>query len=128
MEKSKNKEKIEELLENLPVQTKSSAYSEREMILCRKCERKNPPNRLKCLYCGQELEFSEAQIKSFKPRLRKLEVWEDGFNLIYFPEDSKAGNKKLSEISNSLGIESEILEIIFESGKSLPMARADIRK
>lgn len=123
MEKSKNKEKMEELLENLPVQTESSAYSDREMILCKKCERKNPPNRLKCLYCGQELEFSEAQIEYIKPGLRKLEVWEDGFNLIYLPEDSKAGNKKLSDISNYLGIESEILEIIFESGKSLPLTR-----
>lgn len=124
MGNEKNEEKTEDWLKNLPVQTKNQAFSAEEMILCEKCERKNPPNRLKCFYCGNELPISETQADSIKPNLRKLEIWENGFNLVYLADENFEENN-LSEVSAILGIESDILNEILISNKSLPLARAE---
>ncbi len=119
----------EELLKDLPVQTENIAYGFDEMIVCGKCGRNNPPNRLKCLYCGAELEFSDEQNGFLKPVLRKLEAWEKGFNLIYLPKDLREiDEQKIKEISRITRTEREVLKKIFGAKKKLPLARAESQK
>jgi hypothetical protein len=119
----------EEPVKDLPVQTENIAYDSNEMIACGKCRRTNPPNRLKCLYCGVELEFSDAQSGILKPVLRKLEAWEKGFNLIYLPDDSaEIDERQIKEISRMTRIETEVLQKLFEAKKPLPIARAESEK
>jgi len=115
-------------LDDLPIQTENPAFQSNEMIACAKCERANPPNRLKCLYCGAELEISDAQSQNLKPNLRKLELWEKGFNLILLRNSEIFGDTKTAEIAKLLKIEKEILRKIFESKKTLPLARAESEK
>ncbi len=129
MENTEENQTIEQSLKDLPVQTENIAYSFDEMIACGKCNRANPPNRMKCLYCGAELEFSDAQTAIVKPVLRRLEAWEKGFNLIYMPADAaEIDEQKIKEIARMTRIETDVLEKFFEAKKPLPLARAGSEK
>ncbi|MGI9054511.1 MAG: hypothetical protein ACR2F2_01780 [Pyrinomonadaceae bacterium] len=129
MENTEENQTTDESLKDLPVQTENIAYGFDEMIACGKCQRNNPPNRLKCLYCGAELEFSDEQSGLIKPVLRKLEAWEKGFNLIYMPNDLVEINaQKIKEISRMTRLEKEVLEKFFDAKKPLPLARAESEK
>ena len=129
MENTEENQTIEESIKDLPVQTENIAYASDEMIECGKCRRRNPPNRMKCLYCGAELEFSDAQTAILKPVLRKLEAWEKGFNLIYMPTDAaKIDEHAVKEIARMTRIETDVLEKLFDAKKPLPLARAGSEK
>lgn len=128
MEKKTEKNQAEEWLNNLPIQGENPAFNPEEMIVCGKCERKNPPTRLDCFYCGAALEFSEAQSGFIKPNLRKLENWEKGFNLIYLPASKNFDDAKLSEIAKFLKCEKEFLQKLFAAQKPLPLARTESEK
>ncbi len=115
----------DEWLKDLPLQAENIAYDSEEMIRCAKCERANPPNRLNCLYCGAELDVSEAQSQNLKPNLRKLEFWEKGFNLIVLPSSQIPDETELSKITKLLKIEREVLRKIIEGEKTLPLIRLE---
>ena len=121
-------EHSDEWLNDLPIQTENIAFKSDEMIRCVKCERANPPNRLKCLYCGAGLEISETQSRRLKPNLRKLEFWEKGFNLIFTPNSQISSEATRAEITKLLKMEREALNKIIEAGKALPLARAESEK
>lgn len=116
----------EEQLKNLPIQSEEIAFKPEEMVSCEKCQRKNPPNRLKCFYCGAELELSAEQSENLRPTLRKLENWEKGFNLIYLHGSPTA--EKLTEIAKTTRLEKEFLSKIFDSQKKLPLVRLESLK
>ena len=117
-----------ERLTDLPVQTENIHFKPEEMILCAKCQRTNPPTRLNCFYCGGEMKFSDAQSKSLKPNLRKLESWEKGFNVILLSGAASFDETKLTETSRLLKIEKEFLQRMIEVERSLPIARAESEK
>lgn len=118
----------DEWLKNLPVPSENIGFPTEEMIRCAKCQRTNPPNRLKCFYCAAELEISEAQSKFLRPNLRKLESWEKGFNLIIKPIKGTFDKAKIPEIAKILKLEKEALQKIIEAEKDLPAARAESEK
>jgi hypothetical protein len=105
------------------------AFKSEEMISCPKCERKSPPTRLKCFYCGAELPVSDAQFDAIKPQPRKLEAWEKGFNLIILPDAlTSIDETKLREIARMTNLEKEDLRRLFEAKKPLPLVRAESEK
>jgi hypothetical protein len=118
----------EEHLRDLPLQTENLAFKPEEMILCAKCERTNPPTRVNCFYCGTQLEPNEAQSQFLKPNLRKLEIWEKGFNVIYLPNSQNLKKEKLSSVAEMLKLEKDILQKLFEARKSLPLVRLETEK
>lgn len=128
MEKKTEETISGELSGNLPVQTENPAFAPDEMLGCGKCGRTNPPTRSKCLYCGAALTVSDEQGKFFKPNLRRLEIWEKGFNLILSSNSEKIEESKLAEISSMLKLENEVLREILASGESLPLARIETEK
>ncbi len=128
MEKKAETIDPDEWLRDLPIQAENPAFKPEQMILCRKCERINPPTRLDCFYCGAELEISEAQSEFLKLNLRKLENWEKGFNLIYSPESQNFDDAKLSEIAKMLKCEKEFLQKLIDAEKTLPLVRAESEK
>ncbi len=128
MEKKSEQPGLDEWLKDLPVQTENPAFDAKEMISCVKCQRNNPPTRLKCLYCGAELEISEEQSGFIQPNLRKLEVWEKGFNLTYQAKIDTFDESKLPEIAAMLKFEKDDLKKIFDDRKSLPIARGEGEK
>jgi hypothetical protein len=115
----------EDFLKDLPVQSEEIGYKSEEMIACGNCSRANPPNRLKCMYCAGQLELSAAQTALIAPVLRKLENWENGFNLIYLPQGENVSAETTQQIAKLVGLEKEVLQKIFEAQKKLPVVRAE---
>lgn len=115
-------------MKNLPVHTEEVGFKSDEMVTCGKCARANAPNRLKCMYCGAPLEISPEQAGKIKPGLRKLENWEQGFNLIYVPNDERISADSVPEIAKLTGREREFTQKLFEARKALPLARCETRK
>ena len=136
----------ENALKDMPIQAENPAFAADDMIVCAKCERANPPTRLACFYCGAELEIKDEQSKFLKPNLRKLEIWEKGFNLILSTEEPTFAEANLAEIARLLNVEKEALQKILEGGnhpapegapllakegsfsKALPLARVGSEK
>jgi hypothetical protein len=128
MEKKSEKNHADGWVGDLPIQAENLAFKPEEMIFCQKCERKNPPTRLACFYCGEQFEFSETQSGFIKPNLRKLENWEKGFNLIYSPGPQIFDDAKLSENAKILKCEKEFLQKMIGVQKYLPLARTESEK
>jgi hypothetical protein len=115
----------EDFLKDLPVQAEEIGYKPDEMLACRKCSRANAPNRLNCMYCGAELEISAEQSAKINPKLRKLENWEQGFNLIYLPNDENFSAATVQQIAKLTGRETDFLQKIFQMRKPLPILRCE---
>ena len=98
----------DEWLKNLPVQAENIAFRPEEMISCAKCQRANPPNRLNCFYCGGELVIPEEQKRFLKLKLRKLESWEKGCNVILLPDSQSPDEEKIASAAKLLATEKEI--------------------
>ena len=126
--KAMEKNQPDEWLKDLPVTAENIAFKPEEMIVCAKCARTNPPNRTKCFYCGGELEISDAQSRILKPNLRKLELWEKGFNVVFLPNPQTFDEAKIGEIAGLLKVEKEILAKIIQSNNPLPLARAESQR
>ncbi|HLM60403.1 MAG TPA: hypothetical protein VK308_06355 [Pyrinomonadaceae bacterium] len=122
------KKQPDEWLKDLPVQTENVAYQPEEMIRCEKCERTNPPTRLKCFYCGAELLITEARNQFLKPNLRKLETWEKGFNVILSPNAQISDETKLITAAKLLKLEKEAAADLMKADTPLPLARAESKK
>ncbi len=106
-------------------QNQISAFQADEMVSCKKCVRKSPPNRLRCVYCGENFDIGEIQTDLIKPNLRKLEVWENGYNLIYLAKQRELNETEIREISKLFNLEKEFLTKFFEIGEFLPIARLE---
>lgn len=117
-----------DFLKNMPVTSEDFAFKPEEMILCNHCKRSNPPNRSACFYCGKELELTQSQISRLRPNLRKLESFENGFNLIFKPTGKVLDKKNISEAAKDLNMEAETLERILAVDVSLPIARIESKK
>lgn len=128
MEKKADPVHSDEWLKDIPLTAENPAFAAEEMISCAKCARTNPPTRLKCLYCGTELEFSAEQSNFIKLNLRKLDVWEKGFNLIYKSQIPNFDEAKMSEIAKLLKLELDKLQKLLGEDKPLPLARTETEK
>ena len=106
-----------------PREEQTEGYKAEEMLACPKCGRLSPPNRLGCFYCNAELPVADT--KFTKLNLRRLEIWEKGFNVIFLPDNSDFDETKVSESGAFLRLESEVLAEILDSKKPLPIARVE---
>ena len=104
------------------IQTENIAFGQDELIVCKDCGRKNPPNRLKCLYCAHDLEIKAEDTTSIKPFLRKLELWERGFSLIVRDQISGINIERSAQF---LSLESSDLVEILNASEPLPVARVE---
>ena len=128
MERKTENIAMDERLKDLPVREEKPGFEAEEMNLCTKCQRTNAPTRLKCFYCGAELEIGAAQSELLKPNLRRLEIWEKGFNLVLLPNSPKTGDENLTEISKTTKLEKDVLRKFLEMQKPLPLVRAETEK
>lgn len=96
-----------------------------EMLTCGKCGRKTPPTRPQCFYCGNELPLAEIKTRSVKLKLRRLEDWEKGFNIIVSASYAELEGEKIVTAARLLELESEDLAKISASRKTLPVARVE---
>ncbi len=101
------------------IQTEDIAYRSDEMVACPKCSRQNPPNRLKCLYCAAALEV--APTAGIKPKLRKLEGWEKGWNVIL----TGSASVDLGSAASYLSTDADHLSKVIGAGTPLPIVRVE---
>lgn len=106
-------------------QTENLAFDPAAMVPCDGCGRMNPPNRLKCFYCASDLAIAVKDAASIKPALRKLELWERGFNLIV---RQKTAQPDVIGIARFLSMEAEDLAAILDTGIAIPVARVESEK
>src|SRR5437868_3141463 len=109
------------------IQTGNIAFKPEEMQPCSACMRPNPPTRLKCLYCGNEIEIRPENAALIKPDLRKLEPWERGFNVI-IREPVTASQALLIKAASFLATDPEDLRVILDTGARLPIVRVESEK
>ncbi len=128
MQENNNNSTDEDFLKNLPLQAEEIGFKPDEMLACGKCARTNPPNRVKCMYCGAELEISAEQAGNIKPGLRKLELWEQGFNVIYLPNDEQIAVETIRKLAQLTGREKEFLQKAFDARTPLPLVRCETAK
>lgn len=89
------------------------------MVACPKCGRASASDRLNCLYCGTALELTEEQKMSARPVLRKIELWEPGWNVIAI----SVGPDAASALTDLLRIGGEDAEELIGVGFPVPVAR-----
>lgn len=128
MEKKAENIHDDQWLKDLPVQAENLHFKPEDLIVCRKCERTNPPTRLNCFYCAAELELNAAQSRFLKPNLRRLEDWEKGFNLISTKTRGVFEPSNLSEIARILKFDEDSLKKIIATDQPLPLARVESLK
>jgi hypothetical protein len=107
------------------IQTENLSFKADELIACDACGRLNPPNRLNCLYCGGELAIETNDAESIKINLRKLELWERGYNLVHV--ETSIG-VTLSTMAHILSMDPDEVSGIVGAGTPLPLARVESAK
>lgn len=95
-----------------------------ELVACDKCLRANAPTRMNCIYCGAPLPVTERSAALRRPALRKLEEWEQGFNVVLPPPATRPTPETFEEVASFLRLDAARLSEIVESGTPLPVARA----
>src|SRR3982750_2382969 len=89
------------------------------LTICGKCSRANGPERPKCLYCGAELRESVPGVAA-RLDLRKLEDWENGWNVILLRAESP---DQATEAARILSVDGEVFQAIVAQRSRLPIAR-----
>jgi hypothetical protein len=101
-------------------------FSAGELVACEGCARANPPTRMNCIYCGAALPVTAESEALRRPTLRKLEEWEQGFNIVLLPGGAEALSSPgaLSEAADFLRLEAAQLSALVEARVPLPLALA----
>ncbi|HEU4598095.1 MAG TPA: hypothetical protein VFS10_23405 [Pyrinomonadaceae bacterium] len=109
-----------------PGESTPRRFSAGELVACGECARANPPTRMNCIYCGAALPVTAESEALRRPTLRKLEEWENGFNLVLSPrrEAKSPSPEALAEAADLLRLEAAQLSACVEAGTALPVARA----
>lgn len=113
-----------DLSEGARASSPARRFEPEELVACEACLRANAPTRMNCLYCGAALPVTERSAALRRPALRKLEEWENGFNVILHPTCSRPAHETMEEVASLLRLDAERLSEIVEAGTALPVARA----
>ena len=117
-------EQLEEFPSFDPVyQTERIAFEPSQMIACGKCGRVNPPNRLKCIYCANDLEIPTGETASLDLRFRKPELWEPGFNIIFSGKAAEVID--VPAAAKLLSLQPFEVQSVLEANVPLPLARVE---
>ncbi len=109
-------------LRDLPLRSEEIGFSPDEMIACTTCRRANAPNRTTCMYCGAGFAAGKIQEKT---DIRKLEIWEKGFNVVITNANTADADTAAFSLASLTSIEPSTLKPILTSGTSLPVARVE---
>ena len=120
-----NEEDVPLQFDSEPLRSEQQSFAPDQMVRCEACLRANPPTRTSCLYCAAQLPLTEANAALQKPTLRRLEKWEQGFNVILAPESAAhPAVESLQAMAQLLRLRAEDLTRIIEAREPLPVARA----
>lgn len=104
------------------VRTEDIGFGPDEMIACAKCGKSNPPNRASCLYCANPIASSRLQESSLKLNLRRLENWENGYNLVIVPPGNACD---AAAVARYFRYEPELTAQMLQAESPFPIARLE---
>jgi hypothetical protein len=104
------------------LQSEKLGFEPEQMVACESCGRRNPPNRIACLYCANGLSIDPTKVEAIRPGLKRPEIWERGFNLIVRQSEA-ADSVDISKASQVLSLDERELEDLLGSPVPLPIAR-----
>jgi hypothetical protein len=108
-----------------PLRSEPRGFAPEQMVRCEACLRANPPTRTSCLYCAAQLPTNEANAPLQKPTLRRLEKWEQGFNVILMPGGAAhPTDEALQATAQLLRLTFNDLKRIIAAQEPLPIALA----
>jgi hypothetical protein len=125
MEKNQEQLLTEEWLKDVSRELETKSFKAEEMIVCPQCQRKSPPTRLKCFYCGADLPVAANHAEFLKPATRKIESWEKAFNLIFLPDGKSYDETKIAEVAKLTQLEADEWRKIFAARAVLPILRVE---
>lgn len=100
-------------------------FAPEQLVACESCLRANAPTRMSCLYCGATLPQTAESEKLRRPSLKKLEEWEQGFNVVLLPRGERAhAPESVAEAASLLRLDAAKLSEIVDACRALPLARA----
>jgi len=107
-------------VDGIPLMTEQIAFDAGELVDCPACEKRNPPNRLKCLYCGAGLELPDAVAAGLPLQVEPLGSWEPGVDIVVVRMDSELSVEKLS---SAISEDREFLSAALSCEPPFPLAR-----
>jgi hypothetical protein len=100
-------------------------FAPEQMLACDACLRANPPTRPACLYCGAALPRTKQSAALWRPASRKLEDWEQGFNVVTLVRGAGAlTSDAAEEAAQLLRRDAGALKELLLSNRAMPLARA----
>ena len=100
-------------------------FAPEQMVACEECLRANPPTRMMCLYCGAKLPQTAQGALLRRPTLKKLEEWEQGFNVVTLARAPGALTAEAAgEAASLLRLDAGALKESVMAGRAMPVARA----
>jgi hypothetical protein len=100
-------------------------FAPEQMVACERCLRANAPTRPTCLYCGAALPRTKQSASLWRPTLKKLEEWEQGFNVVTLPRAAGVlTSDAADEAASLLRLDVGGLKEIVLAGRAMPVARA----
>lgn len=112
-----------EALDGVRTRDETVGFSPEEMITCGSCGKRNPPNRVACLYCAAVLDVPENVRGNLK--FRKLESWEKGYNIVIIPDGTTSPEIASAVIADLFSVEDVLISGIFQRGRPFPAARLE---
>ena len=109
-------------IDGIPIRTEQIGFDSTEMIACGHCRKSNPPNRLDCLYCGNDLELPTSIASEIQLRHAMPELWEPGVNVIV---TGGVLDSDRETILKTLSIDAETLEKAFGCEPPFPLVRTN---
>jgi hypothetical protein len=100
-------------------------FAPEQLVACEECLRANAPTRAACLYCGAPLPRTGQGASLRRPALKKLEEWEQGFNVVTLPRGAGAlTSDAAEEAATLLRLDAGALKEIVLAARAMPLARA----
>jgi len=112
-----------ESVDGIPLRSEETGFRPDELLSCGRCRRTNPPNRLECLYCGDNLVIDGGDVKAVELKIRGLEAWEKGFNVVLVGKTVSAVTDDIAPLFHDLGIDDGLIKRILEFESPTPLAR-----
>lgn len=122
MQDSEDRQQDKNRVGNLKIQSENIAFSGDEMIACARCGKSNPPNRASCLYCAEPIDVPKDRQQELKLNLRKLENWENGFNVVFLPP---CEHTDVGSVARYFKYEPDMCEQMLASKHPFPLARIE---
>lgn len=107
-------------LGGIPITSESIGYAADELTPCGKCAKPNPPNRLDCLYCAEELKLPEQVSAGIRFRPTIIESWESGTNIVAVDGLATANHEA---VVSTLSFDSDLAARLGSLLPPLPMFR-----